>query len=489
MNNKLPLALAIGLVSGSALALQSLDDAVMQDVSGQGGLTIESTTTDPDGYTLRTGEIRYTQKNNEGGLDAYFSIDGMTERYYTSDAAGNFIGLNTVRTLINVDSAGNLSIKTEDVDTKDIHYGAMSFSGRQFLSGMDINVWKFKPGSYTEIEAKNDPAGAKIISRTVMKNGSGYTQKRYENDVIVSSKTAYCPDPCTGEYRSETILTNDAGNGLKLEFGATNGTIEIQDIKIARNINGTVVGLFDDNSFGDIGYGDISVNSGYVTMRANADPSKNGLQGQFASDIDVGTFFFRTDNSRINMHNLQFKTVGPIDYNLALMNNGYATGIEAQIHGVGSTAELRVGSITLSSKDGSGETTSAGSFAITGFTLNNGTAEISNYTLPGYGTDGLRQVVNASGKTSFNLEVYDESSAAGAPKLSAEVVLNNFTQDQTTNYTPKGIYILTGSNSMDVNINAIRVGNGSTYKGQSGRIVMNNYHVMPGSYTNIEPLR
>ncbi|MEN9463820.1 MAG: hypothetical protein RL217_1, partial [Pseudomonadota bacterium] len=56
MNNKLPLALAIGLVSGSALALQSLDDAVMQDVSGQGGLTIESTTTDPDGYTLRTGE-------------------------------------------------------------------------------------------------------------------------------------------------------------------------------------------------------------------------------------------------------------------------------------------------------------------------------------------------------------------------------------------------------------------------------------------------
>ena len=34
----------------------------MQDVSGQGGLTIESTTTDPDGYTLRTGEIRYTQK-------------------------------------------------------------------------------------------------------------------------------------------------------------------------------------------------------------------------------------------------------------------------------------------------------------------------------------------------------------------------------------------------------------------------------------------
>ena len=47
---------------------------------------------------------------------------------------------------------------------------------------------------------------------------------------------------------------------------------------IARNINGTVVGLFDDNSFGDIGYGDIKVNSGYVTMRANATPAKTACK-------------------------------------------------------------------------------------------------------------------------------------------------------------------------------------------------------------------
>lgn len=489
MNHKLPLALVISLISGSAVAMQSLDDTLMQEVSAQGGLTIESTTTDPNGYTMQTGEIRYTQKNNEGGLDAYFSINGMSERYYTSDVNGNFVGLTTVRTLIDVDSAGNLSIKTMDVDTKDIHYGAMSFSGRQFLSGLDINVWKFKPGSYTEIEARNEPAGAKIISRTVMKDGSGYTQKRYENDVIVTTDTVYKPATGKDTYVSETIITNDAANGLKLEFGQTEGTLEINNMTIARNINGTVVGLFDDNSFGDYGYGNIKVNSGYVTIRANSDPLKNGLQGKFESDIDVGTFFYRTENSRVNVHNLQFKTVGPIDYNLALMNNGYATGIEAQIHGVGTTADLTIGGITLSDKDGVGSSASAGSFAITDFTLNGHTAEISNYTLPGYGTDGLRQVVNASGKTSFNLEIYDESSAAGAPKLSAEMVLNNFTQDQTTNYTPKGIYILTASNSMDVNINAIRAGNGSTYQGQSGRIVMNNYHVMPGSYTNIEPLR
>ena len=163
-----------------------------------------------------------TPKNNEGGLDAYFSIyAGMTERYYTSDAAGNFIGLNKVRTVIDVDSSGNLSIKTMDVDTKDIHYGAMSFSGRQFLSGLDINVWKFAR-RYTEIEAKMTQRRQNHFAYGDERRQRLHA-KRYENDVIVSSDTVYRPAAGQTEYVSETIITNDAGNGLKLEFAGNQG--------------------------------------------------------------------------------------------------------------------------------------------------------------------------------------------------------------------------------------------------------------------------
>lgn len=487
------LALAITFSAGSA-AMQVLDDSLMQDISGQGGITIESTTTDPLGYTTQTGEIRYTQKNNEGGLDSYLSIGSLKQRYYTSDANGNFIGLNTIKTLIDVDTNGNLSIKTLDVDTMDIHLGEITLSGRTVLKGMEINVWEYAAGSYTELFLENAASGARIHSRTIMKDGSGYSQLRHENDISISNDVVYKPAAGQDAYTSELILTS-SGNGLKLEFGETHGTMEIQNFTILdkdskQNIFG-YDGQGKANTFGDLGYGNIQVNSGYMTIRANDDPTKNGLEGEFASDLTVGNAFYRTDNAQLNAKNVSFKTVGEVGYSLAMMNNGFATGLEMQIHSANTTAELVIGALTLSDENGSNETASAGSFAITGFGLNGGTAEVSLYTLPGHGSDGLRQVINATGKTSYNLEIYDEGSVgqANAPKLSAEIVMNNITQDQTTTYSHKGIRTITASNSMDVNVNALKVGNNVNYQGQSGRIIMNNYHQTSGSYTQIEPLR
>lgn len=483
--------LALSIMAASATqAMQALDDSSMSDVTGQSGLTIEQTTTGHEGHMFDTGEIRYTQADTSGEGEAYLSIDGMSMRAYVKDenATNNFGGYNTIRRTIDINSDGDLSIKTLDIDTLDIKLGAVSIGGRRINSGIDINEFEFAEGSYLETEVLNHPDGAKVVSRNVMKEGTGYNQITYENDVQVSADTVYLPNAGDTEFVSETILTS-TDTGLKLEVGETRGTIELQDFSILDE-NGN--NLFGNSSFGDLGYGNISVNTSYITIAASQDPlNRNGLEGIISSDLEIGSAYFRTDNARLNANNIKFTTGGDLHYNLALMDNGYATGLEAQFEGTaGQTASLIVGGLTLSDQNGANESLSAGSFAISDLTLNGGTAEVSLYTLPGYGTDGLRQVVNATGKTSFDLVVYDDGDALtpNSPKISASIVMNNFTQDQTVNYTKKGIRTITATNSMDMNVNAIKVGNNVNYQGQSGRLVMNNFHQLEGGYTNIEPL-
>ncbi len=495
------LALAV-MAATSTQAMQALDDSSMSTVTGQAGLTIEQTTSGHEGLMLSTGEIKFTQADTAGKGEVDVTVDGMSVRSYIYDDTmpNNFGGFNTIKRVIDIDADGNLTMKTMDVDTMDIKIGAIAIGGRRVNSGIDINVWKFASGSYLETEILNDPAGAKIISRTVMEVGSGYNQIVYENDVQISSDTVYLPNFGEAAFASEVILTSEA-NGLKLEVGETRGTMEIQNLSILDENGINVFGA--GNSFGDLGYGNITVNKAYITIAASSDPLvRNGLEGKIYSDMEIGSAYYRTNNARMNFNNIKFTTGGELTYNLEFMNNGYASGIEAQFVSSG-TASLRIGEMTFSNAhvDGLGnlnETTSLGGLAISNLSLNGGTAEIGLYTLSGYGVDGMRQVVNATGKTSFDLEVFDEfdmnnydnaALKAVAPKLTANIVINNFAQDQTINNTKKGIRILTASNSFDMNVNAIKVGNGSLYQGQSGRLVMNNVHQVPGGYTNIEPLR
>lgn len=499
------LALSIAMAS-SAHSMQALDDSSMSDVTGQAGLTIEQTTSGHEGLMLSTGEIKYTQADTSGQGEVDITIDGMSMRSYVYDDTknNNFGGYNTIKRVIDIDADGNLSMKTMDVDTMDIKIGAIAIGGRRVNSGIDINVWKFAPGSYLETEFKNDPAGAKIISRTVMEAGSGYNQIVYENDLLVSSDTVYLPNYGESEFISEVILTSEA-NGLKLEIGETKGTMEIKNLSILNPDGSNVFGVDSNgkgNSFGDLGYSNISVNEAYITIAASSDPLvRNGIEGKIYSDMSIGSAYYRTDDARINLNNVSFTTGGELTYNLEFINNGFASGLEAQFVSSG-TASLRVGDITFSDayRDGTGslnETVSLGGLAVSNLSLNGGTAEVGLYTLSGYKVDGMRQIVNATGKTSFDLEVYDEFDMANydnvalreaAPKITASVVINNFAQDQTINNTSKGMRILTASNSMDVNINSIKAGNNQVYKGQTGRLVMNNLHQVSGGYTNIEPL-
>src|SRR5690554_6774515 len=476
------LALSVALVP-SVHSMQALDDSTMSGVTGQAGLTIEQTTTGANGVMLETGEIRYTQADNSGDGEVSLTIDGMSMRSYVYDASkpDNFGGYNTIKRIIDIDADGNLFITTRDVDTLDIHLGAIAIGGRRLMGGMDINVWKHAPGSYTQTEVKNTLDGAKIYMRNVMTEGSGYSSIRYENDMRIAYDTQYIPiDPST-PFESELILSKTA-EGIRLDVGKVVGTMEINGLSIL------------DESGSNVS---VPTGSTYVTIGANTEPGENGLKGRISSSMNIGDVYYRTAGSRLNLGDVSFTTGGELEYKLALMDNGYVSGIEARIESVGvASASLRIGSLSFSKGDGTDPTTSLGGIALSDIGLEGGDLQVGLYTKSGWGSEGLMQVISTD-HIRFDFEIYDEfdmanyndpALRAAAPKLSAEIVINDFAQEQTTNYTKKGIRILTDitTNSMDVNINNLKAGNNSTYQGHAGRIVMNGFR--QGGSINIEPI-
>src|SRR5690554_1713735 len=155
----------------------------------------------------------------------------MSMRSYVYDASkpDNFGGYNTIKRIIDIDSDGNLFVTTRDVDTLDIHLGAIAIGGRRLMGGMDINVWKHAPGSYSQTEVKNTPEGAKIYMRNVMTEGSGYSSIRYENDMQIAYDTQYIPVDPSSPFESELILSKTA-EGIRLDVGKVVGTMEINGL-------------------------------------------------------------------------------------------------------------------------------------------------------------------------------------------------------------------------------------------------------------------
>src|SRR5690606_21625222 len=98
---------------------------------------------------------------------------------------------------------------------------------------------------------------------------------------------------------------------------------------------------------------------------------------------------------------------------------------------------------------------------------------------------GMRLDFSIDGTASFDLTIKDDpAKVAGnpAPQLTAEIVMNNVSLSQYIDQTKKGLNILVGDASKDMNINAIKMGDGQTYQGQTGRLVMNKMTLQPGSY-------
>ena len=97
-----------------------------------------------------------------------------------------------------------------------------------------------------------------------------------------------------------------------------------------------------------------------------------------------------------------------------------------------------------------------------------------------------------AGTTSFDLTIKDDPAEVSGdpdPTLTASVVLNNVSVSQTVDQTEKGLNVGILNQSMDVNINQIRMGDGLIQQWQTGRLVMNNVSLQPGSYFRVEPLQ
>ena len=130
-------------VAGSTplMAMQPLGDESMAAVSGQSGITIEMTTQNPDGDFLTTGAIRFTENDKDGKGQDYLEIGSLKLRTIETDGAGNMIGVDTIRTDIDVDSGGNVSIRSSDINTLELELGEISLSGRTlFTAGSSLMV-------------------------------------------------------------------------------------------------------------------------------------------------------------------------------------------------------------------------------------------------------------------------------------------------------------------------------------------------------------
>lgn len=481
-----PLALlSLSVVSLSTFAMQALDDDDMALVSGQSGIAIDITSNDPDGRLISTGAIRYTEYDRDGQGQDYLEIDGLTLRTLITNEQGQVVGVDTITTTINVDAGGNVSIKNRDINTLDLEMGAISLSGRTLIGGARLSVWQFVGDSYLETALLNDIDGIRVALRTVMESGSGLTYQFDEDGLTFSTDVIFVPASGETAFRSELFLSG-SNDELRLEFGDTTGGIEIKNITL---LDEQGEPLFGTNNFGDLGYSDIRINTGYITLAANRDAAKDGLQGVINADVNVGTAFYRTGDQRLNLRDVQLRTNGELSYEMDLIDTGFATGIEARITDI-NNLDFIIGAMTLSAGDGSAESLSMGRYAIENLTVEGGVS-LGLYTLPGAGSQGMRLDMSMDGSTTFDLTIIDDVVAEGLPqpKLTAEVVLNNVSVAQTFDQTRKGLHIGVIDTSMDMNINAIRMGDGVQQQGQTGRLVMNNFALQPGSYFRIEPLQ
>ena len=472
-------------------ALQAMDDASMARVAGQSGITIETTTQHPDGALLSTGEIRFTEEDRDGQGEDYIAVDGLKLRTYMTDVNGNFIGADTFRTDIDIDADGNVSIRTSDIDTLDLELGRISLSGRTLFGAARFSMWEFIGDSYLETVLLNDSAGARVGFRTVMEEGSGLTYQFDEDGVTFSTDIVFLPAPGEYAFRSELFLSGN-NDELKLEIGETSGSFEIRNISL---LDAAGASLFGANNFGGLGFSDLGVNTGYFTVRANDGTGidgngVDGIRGEINLDMTAGNVFYRTGNQRINFSDVALNTHGELSYTLDFIDTGFTSGISTSVFDV-NDLDLMIGAVYFSAGDGSSPGLSMGTFAIENLNLNGDSLDLQLYTLPGAGSEGMQMDLTMAGTTSFELTIKDDDDGSGnpQPQLTAEVVLNNFSLSQTIDQTEKGLHVGIVDQSMDLNINQIRMGDGSVQQGQTGRIVMNNISLQPGSYFRVEPLQ
>lgn len=468
------------LVAPAAVSLEAINDDGMASVYGQAGITIETIANNADGTVATVGGVRYTEVDEDGLGDEYLELNDLKLQIVSLDNAGNIIGPGSFNTTIDVLASGDLLIRSTDLQALNFTVGSIGFSGRS-IGALGLTRWRFAPDSYLETAVLGGTP-TKIRARTYMTEGSGIDFRYIEDELVLTSNIAFKENSDGEAFLSEFFVSADAGE-LRIELGTTRGTLEINDLQLS-----TLTGdpLLDGRSFGDIGYGDVEINQGYLTVAAN--PTGEGLQGVLASDLTIGTAFYRTNNKRMNFEDISLKTNGEINYRFELegTENDFGRGFTTVLSGI-SDLDLTIGAFVFSEADGlTGRSGSLGSVAIENLNLNGGEITSSLWALSGAGEQGIRLDVEVAEGTSFDFTFKEQKDDDA--QISAEVVLGNLASETLIDITKKGLHMTVESFEAEAHVNAIRLGDGQMYQGQTGRLDVDGLTVAPGSYLRVEPI-
>lgn len=472
-------------------AMQALDDAGLSVISGQSGITIDINPETADGTFLTASEVVLTENDKDGLGDETISLSDLKLRIVQFDASDNIIGKGNFNTVIDVDNTGQVLMRADNLPGLSFTVGDIKFGDRS-VGSIGLNKWKFAPGSFLETAFVPAADGTKIRSRIVMTENSFLDFVYKEDGLSLSTKIEFKPNSANEPFDSEFFLSG-VGGALRLEAGTVKGTLELTNIQILDENNQP---LFSGASFGDIGLGDVSVNKGYFELAANTDPGVEGLKGRFGSDLVIGTVFYRTNNQRFNIRDIKLKTGafnGPVEdigYRFEVVGGtgAYGNGVSAVFFDA-TKLSFQLSRLTFSDKDGSNESASFGSFGIENGSFNGGSLTTSIWALPGAGRQGIRMDVELSDGASFDFTIKEDPAVANTPTLTASAVIGDFSSETHIDMTKKGFNTSVVDFEMSANINALKMGTGQTYQGQSGRIVVDNYKIQPGSYMRIEPVQ
>lgn len=479
--------LLLGIASATQ-AMQSLDDESLSVVSGQAGITVNYLSNDAAGKIMDINEVRLTENDRAGQGDDYIALQGIALSNYLSDVNGNYISNDDFDITFDVDAGGNARIRTSGLDGLHLKVDDILLSGRT-VGGIEVNVFDMVEGSYLENVFLNKSTGAEIGINSKLLEGTTLNFK-YLEDYALSADVIFKGSSSQTEkaYISELSLSADSA-GIKLLIGNTEGSLELTNIILRDENNDS--DLLNGLSYGDIGIGDITVTPGsYLSAAANTTTTTSeGLIGKINFEGTVGNMFYRTNGYQMNFNDIAISTNGDVSYTLdqvsmPFVNGQVLTGVRSTLTDV-TDVDLTVNAVTFSKDDGTGESQSLGIFGIQNLSFNGGTLNWDMYTLPGSGSKGVLMDINFPDSTSFDLTIVGD---VAEDKLSANVVINNLTMQNTVDVIPEGLHVGIMHMSADVNLNNLTAGNGQRYQGSLGRLVVNNMSMRPGSYMRVAPV-
>lgn len=235
------------LFSGSALAMQSLDDEMLGQVEGQAGITIETTQGD-----LTIGEVRYTDADGNGTThtnpgsivlsDISIGASSLTTKIDVTDGVdGTFLNLE----FSNI-TAGDIWVRNIALGDENTTFGAVGITNFNFDPTGSYNVafGSYDDGSerYSAIIYNFDMADssfdftfveeAEFASDGTLLSGLQLRYKNQFTNFVANDTRIYIDDNIDVPGR----------NWARLSLGDIQGSVELQDLTLGTGANATQLG-------------------------------------------------------------------------------------------------------------------------------------------------------------------------------------------------------------------------------------------------------